>query len=92
MPTEVRTAVRCSHTNSVSTGATSSGATQRRGSRLGCSTQATTEGFRSIVKRGIIGTFHKVSKKYLHLYVNEFEFRYNNRMNADIFGAAIKAC
>ena len=52
----------------------------------------TIEGFWSIAKRGIIGTFHKVSKKYLHLYVNEFEFRSNQRMNADIFGAAIKAC
>jgi IS1 family transposase len=52
----------------------------------------TIEGFWSIVKRGIVGTFHKVSKKYLHFYVNEFEFRYNQRMNADIFGAAIKAC
>lgn len=52
----------------------------------------TIEGFWSIVKRGIVGTFHKVSKKYLQLYVNEFEFRYNNRENADIFGAAIKGC
>ena len=52
----------------------------------------TLEGFWSIVKRGIVGTFHKVSKKYLHLYVNEFEFRYNQRLNTDIFGAAIKAC
>ena len=52
----------------------------------------TIEGFWSIVKRGIVGTFHKVSAKYLPLYVNEFEFRYNNRMNADIFGAAIRAC
>lgn len=52
----------------------------------------TIEGFWSIFKRGIVGTFHKVSKKYLQLYVNEFEFRYNNRMNPDIFGAAIKAC
>lgn len=52
----------------------------------------TIEGFWSIVKRGVIGTFHKVSKKYLPFYVNEFEFRYNNRENADIFGAAIKAC
>ena len=49
----------------------------------------TIEGFWSIVKRGIIGTFHKVSEKYLPLYVNEFEFRYNNRKNPDIFGAAI---
>ena len=52
----------------------------------------TIEGFWSIVKRGIIGTFHKVSKKHLQLYVNAFEFRYNNRNNPDIFGAAIKAC
>ena len=52
----------------------------------------TIEGFWSMVKRGIVGTFHKVSKKYLQLYVNEFEFRYNNRENADIFGAAIRAC
>ena len=35
---------------------------------------------------------HKVSRKYLPLYVAEFEFRYNNWMNADIFGAAIRAC
>lgn len=53
----------------------------------------TIEGFWSIVKRGIVGTFHKVSAKYLPLYVvNEFEFRYNNRKNADIFGTAIRAC
>ena len=52
----------------------------------------TIEGFWSIVKRGVIGTFHKVSHKYLPLYVNEFEFRYNNRHNPDIFGTAIRAC
>lgn len=52
----------------------------------------TIEGFWSIVKRGIVGTFHKVSAKHLPLYVNEFEFRYNNRKNADIFGTAIRAC
>jgi hypothetical protein len=52
----------------------------------------TIEGFWSIIKRGVMGTFHKVSKKYLPLYVAEFQFRYNNRKNADIFGTAIKAC
>jgi len=52
----------------------------------------TIEGFWSMIKRGIVGTYHKVSRKYLPLYVNEFEFRYNNRNNPDIFGAAIKAC
>jgi transposase-like protein len=49
----------------------------------------TIEGFWSIVKRGVVGTFHRVSKKYLHLYVAEFQFRYNNRHDADIFGCAI---
>jgi hypothetical protein len=52
----------------------------------------TIEGFWSIFKRGVVGTFHKVSKKYLPLYVAEFEFRYNNRLNKDIFGAAIAGC
>jgi transposase-like protein len=52
----------------------------------------TIEGFWSLIKRGCVGTFHKVSKKYLHLYVAEFQFRYNNRHNADIFGTAIEGC
>ncbi len=46
----------------------------------------------SIFKRGVVGTFHKVSAKYLPLYVAEFQFRYNNRDNADIFGEAIRGC
>ena len=52
----------------------------------------TIEGFWSIFKRGIVGSFHKVSRKYMALYVAEFQFRYNNRHNADIFGAAIEGC
>src|SRR5258708_5437534 len=52
----------------------------------------TIEGFWSIFKRGIMGTFHKVSRKYLPLYVAEFEFRYNNRLNPDIFRTAISTC
>jgi transposase-like protein len=52
----------------------------------------TIEGFWSIFKRGVVGTFHKVSRKYLPLYVAEFQFRYNNRENDDIFGAAIAGC
>ncbi len=41
---------------------------------------------------GAIGTLHKVSKKYLPLYVAEFEFRYNNRHNEDIFETAVGGC
>jgi transposase-like protein len=52
----------------------------------------TIEGFWSLIKRGIMGSFHEVSRKYLPLYVAEFEFRYNNRLNEDIFGAAIRGC
>jgi hypothetical protein len=52
----------------------------------------TIEGFWSIFKRGIVGSFHKVSAKYMPLYVAEFQFRYNNRHNPDIFGTAIGGC
>jgi hypothetical protein len=52
----------------------------------------TIDGFWSLLKRGIMGAYHKVSRKYLPLYVAEFEFRYNNRRNSDIFGAAIARC
>src|SRR6185312_2027228 len=52
----------------------------------------TIEGFWSILKRGIMGSYHKVSRKYLPLYVAEFQFRYNNRSNSDIFGTAISGC
>jgi len=52
----------------------------------------TIDGFWSLIKRGIMGAFHKVSAKYLPLYVAEFEFRYNNRNNPDIFGAAVARC
>ncbi len=47
------------------------------------------ESFWSLLKRGVMGTYHHVSKKYLPLYLAEFQFRYNNRNNPDIFGSAV---
>ena len=41
------------------------------------------KGFWSIIKRGVLGTFHKVSKKYIPLYVAEFQFRHDNRMTLE---------
>lgn len=43
------------------------------------------EGFWSLFKRGLIGQFHQVSVKHLNRYLNEFQFRFNNRDAEDIF-------
>lgn len=39
----------------------------------------TVEGYFSILKRGIHGTFHHVSQQHLKRYLAEFDFRYNER-------------
>lgn len=53
---------------------------------------ANLDSFWSLLKRGVIGTYHKVSKAYLPLYLAEFSFRPNNRKNGDMFGAVIAEC
>ncbi len=50
------------------------------------------ESFWSLLKRGVIGTYHNASAKYLPLYLNEFQFRHNHRKDADIFGSAVAGC
>ena len=37
------------------------------------------EGVFSLIQRGIMGTFHSVSRKHLPNYLNEFQFRWNTR-------------
>jgi transposase-like protein len=59
---------------------------------IGVAHTNTIESFWSLMKRGVMGSFHNVSKKYLPLYLAEFQFRFNNRKNADIFGTAIAGC
>ena len=43
----------------------------------------TAESFFALLKRGVYGTFHSVSKRHLHRYCNEFSFRWNNRDSKD---------
>lgn len=52
----------------------------------------TVEGFFSIMKRGIIGTFHHVSPQHLQRYCTEFDFRYNHRETKEkVDGKWVKA-
>lgn len=39
----------------------------------------TAEGVFSLIKRGLYGVYHNVSKQHLHRYLAEFDFRYNTR-------------
>ena len=43
----------------------------------------TVENFFSIFKRGLIGTYHHMSKAHLTRYTAEFDFRYNTRQITD---------
>jgi transposase-like protein len=45
----------------------------------------TVENAFSLLKRGIIGTWHKISAKHLPAYLTEMEFRFNRRKNPDLF-------
>lgn len=42
----------------------------------------TIEGFWSLVKRGIGGVYHSVSRKHLLGYLNEYAWRYNQRFDS----------
>jgi transposase-like protein len=53
---------------------------------------ANLDSFWSLLKRGVVGTFHKVSKDYLPLYLAEFSYRHNNRKNPNIFADVIAEC
>jgi len=43
----------------------------------------TCESFFSLLKRGVAGSFHHVSREHLHRYATEFTFRWNNRKTTD---------
>jgi hypothetical protein len=41
------------------------------------------ESYFALLKRGITGSFHSVSKQHLHRHCDEFSFRWNERMTSD---------
>jgi transposase-like protein len=41
------------------------------------------EGFFSLLKRGVVGTFHHISEQHLPLYLAEFDHRHNTRFMTD---------
>ena len=43
----------------------------------------TAESYFALLKRGVHGTFHHISKKHLPRYCNEFSFRWDNRKTSD---------
>lgn len=45
----------------------------------------TIEGVWSLFKRSVIGSFHKISVKHLDAYLDELEWRFNNRDNQYLF-------
>lgn len=50
----------------------------------------TIESFWALLKRGIVGQYHKVSVRHLPEYVDEFCYRFNHRKHPDAFGATIQ--
>jgi transposase-like protein len=47
------------------------------------------EGFWGLLKRGIMGQYHKVTVRHLNQYVTEFCYRYNGRNNPALFELTI---
>lgn len=50
------------------------------------------ESFWSLLKRGVMGNFHQVSKDYLPLYLAEFTFRHNHRQDPGKFDTVLESC
>jgi transposase-like protein len=45
----------------------------------------TVESAFSLLKRGVLGTWHRISAKHLASYLQEMEFRFNRRKNPNLF-------
>ncbi len=47
------------------------------------------ESFWALLKRGIVGQYHKVSLQHPPQYINEFCYRFNHRKTANVFDATL---
>lgn len=47
------------------------------------------ESFWALLKRGIVGQFHKVSLHHLPKYIDEFCYRHNHRKTEDLFSLTV---
>ena len=48
------------------------------------------ENFWSLLKRGLVGPFHKVSEKHLDRYLDEFTYRFNGRDDGQLFQRTLR--
>ena len=44
----------------------------------------TAESSHALIKRGVYGTFHHISKKHMQRYLDEFDFRWDHRKTSDV--------
>jgi transposase-like protein len=50
----------------------------------------TVESAFSLLKRGIVGSFHKISIKHLQRYLNEFSYRFNRRTDDSAYAETVR--
>jgi hypothetical protein len=58
-------------------------AIERLNMRLGIVHVNTAESSHALIRRGLIGIYHNVSREYLHRYLWQFDFLWNNRQLND---------
>jgi transposase-like protein len=60
--------------------------------RIGVYHTNSIEGFWSMLKRAIMGQYHKINPEHLQEYLNELAFKYNHRNNEYAFEVLINNC
>lgn len=65
--------------------------TVKHANRTGKLNTNTIEGYWSLIKNGIRGNYRSLSQKYLPFYLVEYDYKYNNRNNKNIFEDFIKS-